>query len=57
MEDIDEEEDMDEDANKGFIISNEYDINYPYINTEAWSLISTTEVEIVNDKKSVTSIS
>ena len=49
MEEISEEEDMDKDAHKGFLISDEYDSNDPDSDTEEESLISITEVEIVND--------
>ena len=48
---------MDEDAHEGLLISYEYDSNDPDSDTEAESLISTTDVEIVNDDESVTSIS
>ena len=56
LEEIAEEEDMDEDVHEGFLISDESDSNNPDSDTEVESLISTTEVEIVNDDKSVTSI-
>ena len=45
---------MDEDAHEGFLISDESVSNYLDRNIESESLISTTEVEIVNVKKSVT---
>ena len=34
---------MENDAHVGFLISDEYDINDPYSETESESLISTTE--------------
>ena len=40
---------MDEDAHRGFLISDEYDSNYPDSDTESESLISTSKVEIKND--------
>ena len=48
---------MDEDAHKGFLISDEYDSNDPDSDIEAESLTSTPEVEIVNYGESVTFIS
>ena len=57
MEDIVEEEDMGEDSHEGFLISDESDSNDPGSDTEAESLISTPEVEIENDDKTITSIS
>ena len=56
MEGVSEEEDMDKDAHEVFLISDEYDSNDPDRDRETENLISTTEVEIVNDEKSVTSI-
>ena len=40
---------MDEYIPEGFLISDESDSNDPNIDTESEFLISTTEVEIVND--------
>ena len=57
MEEIDKEEVMDGDAHEGFLISYESDSNDPDSDTEEESLIPTPEVEILNDDKSVTSIS
>ena len=56
VEDIYEEKDMDKGSNEGFLISYESDINDPDGDTEVESIISTPEVEIVNDNKSVKSI-
>ena len=47
---------MDEDEHEGLLISDRYDINDPHSNTYSEYLISTTELEIVNDGESVTSI-
>ena len=52
-----EEEDMYKDTHEGFLIPDESGSNYPDSYIAAESLISTTEVEIVNDDESVTSIS
>ena len=54
LEEIAEEENMDEDVHEGLLISDESDSNNPDSDTEVESLISTTEVEIVNYDKSVT---
>ena len=48
---------MDEDEHEGFLISYESGSNDTDIDAEEESLIPTPEVEILNDDKSVTSIS
>ena len=48
---------MDKDTHVGFLISDESDSNDPDSNTKKESQISITEVEILNDDKSVTLIS
>ena len=48
---------MDEDAHEGFLIPDEYDSNNPDRDTETEYLISTTELEIINDDKLATPIS
>ena len=51
LEYIDEKEDMGVDAHEGFLISDESDINDSDSNTEAEYIISTTDVEIVNENE------
>ena len=51
------EEYTDDDAHEGILISDESDSNDHDSDTESESIISTTEVEILNDDKSVTLIS
>ena len=48
---------MDGDAHEGFLISDESDNNDPDSDTESESLISTTEIDIINNEKAVTLIS
>ena len=50
LEEIAQEEYMDADAHKGFLLSDESNSNDPDSDAEVESLILTTEVEIVNDE-------